>query len=139
MARISKSQVSGSSVVIEGIDELRRDLRRYDAGLAKDLRLGLKAGAEIVASEATSNAPRGKTGNLASKIRPQVSGSTAFVRDAAVKRSPAYSAGYNYPRIVEYAHGGRHAFLAPALEHKSGEVEDKLGDVLDALSDKYWH
>lgn len=61
--------MAGSSVTVrvEGVRQLRRDLRRF-AGDADDLKTANAAAAATVASAAASDAPR-RTGRLASSVR----------------------------------------------------------------------
>ncbi len=137
----TKSQVADVSIVIDGLAELRRDLRALEPEVAKGITKALHEAGDVVSKEAKSLAPRGPSGMLSAKIRTQVTrGSLLFVRDAAMSISPAYPKGYNYPRVIEYGQGGRQAFLLPALEAKAGEVEDHFGRMLDRLAASHgWH
>jgi phage gpG-like protein len=67
------------AVKVNGLAELRRDLRRLQPALATQLSRVLKEAASIVAADAASLAPR-KTGALAASYRPYASGNRAGVR-----------------------------------------------------------
>lgn len=120
-----------SRIVVEGLDELRRDLRRADADLSKQLRQGLKGVADIVTEEAKSKAASvartHPTGDMESKIRPKVRGTSAIIEAYAAHR------GFNYPVRFEFGDYGR-PFLEPAIESREGEIvegfEEMVQDVL---------
>lgn len=132
MARVSNS---GLAVEVEGLRELRRDLGRIDKTLSKGVAAGIKDAASIVAQEAQSLAPVGRTGRLKASIRPRVSGARGFVVANAKKKSPKYPSGYNYPRRIEFDKGGRQAFLRPALDNNREEVVKRLEQLLDDIAD----
>lgn len=122
-------------IAVEGLRDLRRDLRRMDKGLLAGVREGIKDAAQLVAREAQRRGPRGRTSRLVASIRPRVRGDVGLVVATAVKRSPRYPAGFPYPRRLEFEDGGRRAFMAPALEAKRGQVERRLEHLLDDIGD----
>jgi hypothetical protein len=122
-------------VAVEGLAEFRRDLRRMDPALAKGLRESIKDAARIVAEEAESRAPVGRTGLLKSKIRPRVKGDTGLVVALAKRKSPKYPSGYPYAKRIEYQDGGVRGFLRPALVAKQDEVIERMDKILDDLAD----
>jgi phage gpG-like protein len=67
------------AVKVEGLAELRRDLRRIDPELLDEVREALKAGAQRVATRAASVAPQ-RSGRLAASYRAFTSGNRAGVR-----------------------------------------------------------
>lgn len=118
-------------IAVEGLADLRRDLRRMDKQLLVGFRETLKDAAQIVAREAVSRAPR-RTGRLVASIKPRVRGDVASVVVTARARD-----GYPYPRRIEFERGGQRAFLAPALEAKRRRVEERMEGLLDDIGD-YW-
>ena len=134
-------------VAVEGLRDLRRVLRQIDRanGRAEGLpafRETLKGAADIVAQEAKRRAPRGTAPiqrgrsprkRLVDMITPQVRGDTAVVRAGGLVKSRRWPQGYRFARRIEYADGGRRAFLAPALEAKSDEVARHMERVLDSI------
>lgn len=66
-------------VKVEGLAQLRRDLRRAEQiDDLRDLRDGLKRAAEVVAREAKSRVPR-RSGVAASSVRATAGGNKAYV------------------------------------------------------------
>lgn len=112
----------GSTIRVEGLKELRRDLKRVDPAVAKQFQGELKDAAGIVADSARGDV-RGRlfsTGRLHKGIKPGASGNTATVRARAVRR------GFNYAPVHEFRQGGAHAFLRPALARKERAVVTRL-------------
>lgn len=121
-------------IAVEGLRDLRRDLRRIDKSLLAGVREGIKDAAQLVAREAQRRAPR-RTSRLVASIRPRVRGDVGLVVATATKRSPRYPAGFRYPRRIEFEGGGRRAFMAPALEAKRRDVERRLEHLLDDIAE----
>lgn len=128
----------GYAVNVNGLDELVRAFRKMDRETARAVQRRLREAADVVAEEAKSVAEAQglhRTGRLVRSIRPFYSGTTAGVRAGATNR------GYPYPARYEY--GGRgtgegvgpRAFLAPALERKRDEVEQRLEQMIDDVAD----
>lgn len=135
MAR--RSRLGGSAgeftLRVEGLRDLQRDLNKVNKAAKGEVREGLKAVGRIVQDEARLIAKvRGlhDTGQLRRKITPAVTQQAVFIR-ANAKR-----AGYPYPAVYEYGRGGARAFLLPAAQRKSREVEQAMERWLDALLDK---
>lgn len=118
-----------STIRVEGLSELRRSFRKMDGSLSKEYRDRIKDIAGIVADEARSVAEKKglhKTGKLIRSIKPGTRGTTGLVRASATRN------GYPYPAVWEYRQDGEgRPFLRPALEDKSDEVVDALGEMLD--------
>jgi len=139
-------------VELEGLSELRKTLRRIDAGMGTTgrnsvavaaFRDHLREATTIVSDEGRRRAPR-HTGKLINSIRPRVRGDTGLVVALAVKKSQMYPRGYRYPRRIEYegsggnrAGYGTRAFLGPALEAKADEVAKKMEGVIDAIANAW--
>jgi hypothetical protein len=131
----------GGAVAVEGLRELRRDLKRMDPELLKGVRTALREAAQIVADEAKRRAPRsGRSGtHMADTIRPRLRGDSAEVRVGARRKSQRYPSGYRYPSRIEFEGGlgrdpGPHAFLRPALLAKSDEVQHRMEQLLDDIA-----
>lgn len=134
MAKRSRPDLEGI-VSIEGLRELRRDLRKIDKTLWKGVAEGIKDAAQIVAREAEKRAPVGRTGLLKSKIRPRIKGDTGLVVALARRKSKKYPKGYPYAKRIEYQDGGVRGFLRPALIAKQADVERRLSYVLDDIAE----
>lgn len=94
----------------------------------------MKAVAGIVADEAKQIAQGEglyQTGALVNKIVPAVKGTSAIVRDNAVRRT-GKGAPYPYPAIYEFARG--RPFMQPAIDQKEPEVMSRLEEMLDHLA-----
>lgn len=146
------------AVAVEGLNDLRRTLRsidraRGDAQALPEFRKHMRGAADIVAEEAKRRAPRGSKPipagrspkkRLVDTIRPRVRGDMALVRAGAVVKSAKYPQGYRYARRIEYEGSGGNrdgygssAFLGPALEAKSDEVQRHMEGVLEAIQHKW--
>jgi hypothetical protein len=62
----------GWRIDVEHLQELRRAIRRLSPEAARELNRELRALASVVAAEARSAAPRGKSGKLAASVKPTV-------------------------------------------------------------------
>lgn len=122
----------GGRVQVQGLGELRRDLRRIDPELTKGIPKTLSAAAGIVAREARARAPK-RSGKLERSIKVRVRRNTAFVVVTARRPSKKYPQGYPYGRRIEFA---VKAYLLPALEAKRDEVERRLEGLLDDIIDR---
>lgn len=115
-------------IVVEGLKEARRDLRRVDRALAKELRGALKDAAEVVAAEARRQAPH-RTGRLAKSIRAGASGSGAVVRAGGARVPYANPVHWGWKR-----HGiEANPFIERAADKKADEALERLADNMDAL------
>jgi HK97 gp10 family phage protein len=121
-------------VQVEGLDDLRKNLRKLDKDLAKGLTKIHKALAEPVADKARARAPR-RTGKLAGSVKPSGTQRAALIR-AGVGLKP-----YNYAGISEYggypgAYPG-HPFMIPTIEAESDriilEYEDMIHDFVETV------
>ena len=122
------------TVRVEGLADLRRDLRRMQPEVLPVVRERLKAGAGIVAVRGATYAPKGTRPipasrrprkRLAATLAPGTAGNSAFVRSRAL-----------YGPKIERSTG----FLSRALEDSQEEVVDSIGDAIDALASRHgWH
>lgn len=133
---VSRAAISISEQAGKDLAALLGTLRQLDKAARRGVRARLREVGRMVATEAKAQAEaRGlrKSGELIRRIRPRVGTRSVQVIAAAMRRSPAYPAGYNYPRRHEYGQGGRRAFLRPALAEKREEAVAEFGRLLDDL------
>lgn len=123
-------------VRIEGLAELRRELRRVEnvEGLA-DVRKALKSGAEIVAMDARSRVPV-LSGRARGSIRATAAGNRAFVKGGG-KRVPYYPWLEFGGRVgrggnVFRARAAEGRYLFPATARNRQRVIVKVSDGLRA-------
>lgn len=128
--------VTSTTVRVEGLSELIRDLGKLERGIRKEIRGELKDVAEIVAEQARDNAREQglvDSGRLVKLTKPFARGSTAGVRSGATRDGYPYPARYEFGGRGANAVGPR-AYLRPALDEKTSDVVDALGDVIDRLT-----
>lgn len=132
-----------SGVKVVGLDELRRDLRRLDAELPRELAIIHYRVAQIVADEARHRAPRGphQGGGV---VVPIVQSIRAGRQQ---RRATVSMGGARSPHAEPTEFGGtlrrfhstsrtrvrQRAFLYPAIAAKRGEVIDAYGGMIDQL------
>lgn len=101
----------GAALRVQGLSQLRRDLKRFAADTA-DLKAANMAVGGIVAAAAATRAPR-RTGRLAASLRP-----TRTVGRASVRSTVPYavyqhwSKRYGHPFVTEAAEATEPAWLA---------------------------
>ena len=127
-----------AGVQIRGLKDLDRALGKADKNLRKDLRLKLKAVAEIVAVGARAKAQaKGlrQSGDLVRGIKPFALTGKAGVRSGAMHR------GYSYPSRLEWENGGDgpgpRASLLPAYDEAKPVVLAETERLLDRLADDF--
>lgn len=124
-------------IEVEGLEELRKALRKADKATRRELTKAIKGAAKIVADEAKRRArskglaPPGTsgraTGQLVRSIKPFAKRTTGGVRVMAQRD------GFAYPVLYEYAGPGRvgpRPFVTSALEDKADDVAEHLEDEL---------
>lgn len=129
-----------ATVKIRGLRELDRALGRADKNLRKDLRVRLRAIAQVVATGAKAQAEaKGlrQSGDLIRGIQPYALTGRAGVRSTALHR------GYNYPARLEWeggSHGqpGPRASLLPAYEEKKAVVLAETERLLDRFASDFY-
>lgn len=133
---MKRGEISNDTIAVEGLRGLMRVLKQMDATTRRQVRAKLRSAGKIVADEAKSLASSKMTprsGELVRKIRVSVTQRSVAVVAGALKRSPKYPGGYNYPKRHEFAKGGARAFMLPALEEKQEEVVQRFEEILDEL------
>lgn len=119
---------------VEGLKDLRSDIRKMQPDLLAEMRGVLKDSAEIVKTRGAALAPRGRRPippsrkphvRLADSLRAGTSGNAAIVRSRALY-------GPKIERQTE--------FLSRALEATEDEVVDSIADGIDRLAVRHgWH
>lgn len=130
-------------VEVTGLRELRRDFRRVeDPESLTELRVGLKAAAEIVAAEARSRVPS-KSGRARASVRATSGGNSVFVKGG--KASVPYYGWLDFgsrtpkrgnPRSVGPWSGsgvaaGKGRFIYPAIDAKQVQVAQAVETAMD--------
>lgn len=125
-------------VTVAGLRELRRDLRRLEPEVDKELRLRIKAAAGKVAVEAAALAPR-RTGALARSIRPYVSGARASIASTLPYAPVVHWGGTIRPRGVPITFK-RTEFISRAAARQADQLADEIGDGIEAAARRAgWH
>lgn len=133
---MKRGEIANDTIAVEGLRDLMRTLKQMDTTTRRQVRAKLRSVGTIVADGARSIAGSKMTprsGELVRKIRVSVTQRSVAVVARALKRSPKYPGGYNYPKRHEFANGGARAFMLPALEEKQEEVVQRFEDILDEL------
>lgn len=137
-------------VVVENFTQWRKAVKELDAGLDKELKVGLKAiGSKVTTKAQAEVAAKGlvKTGQLLRKISPSVTQKgVAIVAKAkrpasSGKRGASRYAGKPFPYPMVYEYGGRggsgsRAFLAPAVQKSSELIKSELEKVIESTASK---
>ena len=133
---------------LDGLKELRKDLKKLDEGLAKEFREQFVAIAQRVASDARMRVPIGKTAMAAASIRGGVSGNNAYV--AGGRRTVPYYGWLDFgsrnpvtgnPRSVgPWAKSGTGPrsgrFIYPAIADNHEEIMRAALEAFDQAADK---
>ena len=134
------ARAEGRKVVVEGLDELRRDLRRASQEAPKLIQRANKTVAEGVAHEARSKYIAAyRAGPGASSIRPLASQRRAQV--ALGRERLPYVVGQNFgsnqgPRKRQFPPVRRpDYFLYATVDERKRQTEAEYFDVLDAMAE----
>lgn len=133
---------TGAAFRVQGLSELRRDLKRLDSETQRELKQEGKALASDVAEDAKGLA--GGLGSVAAKSAPAV-GTTSAGRDLLgagvvldAGRYP-YAAGaefgaVKYPQFLPHRGSGSDAgyFVYPAIRSHAPRLEERMYDVIDS-------
>lgn len=121
-------------VHVEGLREFRRDLKRLQPEVAKELRKDIKTAAQKVAADAASHAPR-RTGAYARSIKPYVTAKGASVGSRLPYAGVVHWGGTIRPRGVPIKFEP-HPVISDALDRRTNEIVDDLGDAVDRAARK---
>jgi hypothetical protein len=130
---------SQAGIRLRGLREFDQALGKADRNMRSNLRKGLKDVAGDVAVKAQQTADlkgERQTGDMIRSIRPFALTGRAGVRVSATHR------GYAYPQRLEYedrggAPYGPRAFLNPAVDASTPELERGMERVLDQLQSDF--
>ena len=128
------------TIRVDGLADVRRALARLGPEYRGGLTAELKDIARIASTRAQAIAEAEglrDTGNLIRKIKPSVRGTTAMIRESAVKVSRKYPTGYPYPGVYEYAGrgvAGPRPFMHPAAEQTLPAMVQRLTQLLDRVA-----
>lgn len=126
------------AVKVEGLAELRRDLRHLEPETAQQIQGVLKDAADIVAREAALLAPR-RTGALAESYRPFTRGARAGVRSRLPYAGVHEFGGTIEPRGVPILIK-RSEPITRAVERQTDTIVSELGDGIErAAQSTGWH
>jgi phage gpG-like protein len=113
----------------QGLAELRRDLRKLEPQVDKELRESIKEAADKVAVTAGALAPR-RSGALAHSIRPFVSGAKASIGSTLPYAGVVHWGGTIRPRGVPITFE-RTEFISRAVDDHSGALVEDIADGID--------
>jgi len=132
------TSIDMAPIRIEGLDELRRGLRRMDAGATRALRVALNDAAQLVVDDARPKVPR-LTGRAAASLRVASTQSSVRVRGGGA-RVPYYpwldfggSVGRGKGSKRAFFKAGRYLWHSFAELSGSGEIQRVLDRSLHEL------
>lgn len=129
-----------AAVLVEGVKDLRRDLRAIDKALPKELTKALKAAAEEVLPTARALAPK-RSGRLASSLRASGAGNKASIRSPLPYANVQHWGGSVGRGRVGGRGGSTHInptkFIVRAVDRHHEDVVDRLGDEIEALAERH--
>ena len=136
-----------AGIQIEGLAAFRRDLKKIDENLTKELRADLLLIGKEIAREASALVPKGKTGAAAGSIKAGVSGNNAYV-SGGKKSVPYYGwldFGSREPRKGQPRRVGpwkksgkgpsKGRFIYPTIERNKREIETKAAAAFDKAAE----
>lgn len=122
------------AVRTEGLREFRRDLRRLDPALDRELRIELRESIIKVAAQAALLAPR-RTGELAASYRPYVRQNAAGIRSALPYAPVIEYGGTIRPRGVPIEFK-RSLPVTRAVLREADTIVESFGDAVERAADK---
>jgi Bacteriophage HK97-gp10, putative tail-component len=130
--------VADPAIRVDGLRELRRDLKRLQPEVDKELRKDLRAAAEKVATAARARAPR-LTGEYARSIRPSVTARGVSVGSRLPQAGVLHFGGTIRPRGVPTTFRPR-PVISEAVDRMTDRIVDDLGDAVERAARKTgWH
>jgi len=117
------------TVRIDGLADLRRDLRAMQPEARKEVTRALKQGAQVVAVAAVPFTAR-KTGAMAKGWRAGAAGNSAFVRNRHPGAGVQEHGGVIRPKGVPITIKP-HPAATRALDLRADSIVEKVGDALD--------
>jgi hypothetical protein len=122
------------TVNTEGLREFRRDLKRLDPELDRQLRGELRDAVAKVAAQAALLAPR-RTGTLAKSYRPFVTQRTAGIRSSLPYAPVIEFGGTISPRGTPITFR-RAEPVTRAVMREADEIVESFGDAVERAADK---
>ena len=125
-------------VQTQGLAELRRDLKKLDPLIDRELRDAIREAADKVAVTAGALAPR-DSGALAHSIRPYVAGAKASVGSTLPYAGWIEFGGTIRPRGVPITREGT-GMVGRAVEDHADQIVEDIGDGIDQAARRAgWH
>jgi len=121
--------VADSFIRIEGLTDLRRDLKAIDKGLPRELNKATREAMAPVARRASTLAPK-DSGQLASSLRPFSTAKRAGIRSRLPYAGPVHW-GWAARGIEP------NPFAVRAAEDELDNVVDAIGDAIDDLARRH--
>lgn len=121
-------------VEIQGLRQLRRDLKRLEPEVDRELRKDLKAAGEKVARDARSRAPK-VTGEYARSIRVYVTAKGVAIGSNLPQSKVLHWGGTIRPRGVPITFRPR-PVVQDAVDRRENEIVEDLGDAVDRAARK---
>jgi hypothetical protein len=121
-------------IKVENAKEVRHALREFPKEVSKEHYTTVRELATTVRDMAAFEAnERGynKTGDLLAGLQARSSGTTGSIRDVARHD------GYNYPARLEYQHGGRGAFIHPAVEKATDYIVRRMDEAVALVIERF--
>jgi phage gpG-like protein len=126
------------AVTTKGLGEFRRDLRRLEPLVDRELRDALREAGEKVAITAGAHAQR-RTGEYAHSIRAFVSGAKVSVGSTLPQAGVLHFGGVIRPRGVPITFRP-HPVILEAIEDHADELVDDIGDGVERAARRAgWH
>lgn len=126
--------MADAAVHTQGLRELRRDLKRLDPLIDRELRDAIRDAADKVAVTAGALAPR-DSGALAHSIRPFVSGPKASIGSALPYAGVVHWGGTISPRGVPITFP-RTEFISRAVDDHTDALVEEVADGIDRAARK---
>ena len=127
-----------SGVHLEGFREFRRDLRKLEPEVDKQLRADVKDIAARIAAEARGAAVR-RTGKYAASIRPYVTAKGASVGSRLPQAGVLHYGGTIQPRGVPITFPAR-PVISDTLDRQTERIIDEFGDAVETAAKRAgWH
>lgn len=125
-------------VRLEGFREFRRDLRKLQPEVDKQLRKDLRVAAKKVANEAGAHEHRG-TGRYARSIRPYITARGVSIGSNLPQAGVLHFGGTIRPKGVPIVFQPR-PVVSEALDRNTDRIVDSVGDAVEAAARKAgWH
>jgi phage gpG-like protein len=123
------------AVRIEGLADLRRDLRQSAPEVRRDVTRALKQGAIVVAATAAPLTAR-RTGKLAGAWRPGAAGNNAFVRNRVPYAGVQEFGGTISPKGTPFTIKP-HPAGTRALQLREEAIVDAVGDAVMGVFERH--